>query len=108
MNKIRFPGNKPNEEVFKINTKTFKYYLQKDGCTIRDLANITSRSERSIRRFLSEEKIPFLVLFDIADYMHWAKHIIGNIVTGCPFITKRKYAEWLSYIMECEANILSK
>lgn len=102
-------GNKPCEEMLRINKDAFKYYLKKDAnITSKELGENICRSGRSIKRYLSNGEMPVTVFLEIADYMKWSIHEISNIVNDCAFIRKRKYAEWMIFLMNREMQTLEQ
>lgn len=102
-------GNKPCEEILRINKDVFKYYLKKDAnITPKELGENICRSGRSIKRYLSKGEMPVTVFFEIADYMKWSIHEISNIVNDCAFIRKKKYAEWMIFLMNREIQTLER
>ena len=99
-------ANKSVDETLRINKKVFMHYLKISHISIRKLGKQISRTEKIIRMYLNRGEMPIVMFFEIADYSGWGIHEILNIVSDCSFIRKKKYAEWMIFLVKREENIL--
>lgn len=91
-------ANKPKKEVLKISSINFKHFLEIKGISIRNLERMTGESEKSIRLHLRKGEMPISTFFKISDYMDWSIQEISLIVWECPFLSCKKYAEWMEFL----------
>lgn len=101
-------ANKPKKEVLKISSINFKHFLEKEKVSIRNLERMTGESERSIRGHLRKGEMPISTFFKISDYMGWSIKEIALIVWECPFLSCRKYAEWMEFLAKRDMGLKFK
>jgi hypothetical protein len=101
-------ANTPKKEVLRISSRNFKHFLENKGVSIRNLERMTGESERSIRSHLKKGEMPISSFFKISDYMDWTIKEIALIVWECPFLTCRKYAEWMEFLVKRDMGLRFK